>query len=231
MHADEAEGGGNEDHPLVWPLIRRSLVEKIPLAVLSIISGIITYQAALAVGAVVTELSLIRRLENAVVSYAAYIGKLLWPFHLSIYYPYPDSNPGMEDCRGGPRSCSIHGPRVAICAQVSLFARRLALVYGYVNAGHRPNSGGSSGHGRPIYLSSAHRAFHSYRLGNQRSYGKMAPAAGILDLGIGSRDLNADDRYVATTASVERQHSVVSTRPRQHGRKCSYPSMSGRCFS
>ena len=29
------------------------------------------------------------RLENAVVSYARYIGKAVWPLHLSAFYPYP----------------------------------------------------------------------------------------------------------------------------------------------
>ncbi|MBU2621995.1 MAG: glycosyltransferase family 39 protein [Proteobacteria bacterium] len=31
------------------------------------------------------------RLENAIVSYAAYIGKMVWPSGLSIYYPFPAS--------------------------------------------------------------------------------------------------------------------------------------------
>ncbi len=31
------------------------------------------------------------RLENAIVSYARYIGKALWPSRLALFYPYPDS--------------------------------------------------------------------------------------------------------------------------------------------
>ena len=33
------------------------------------------------------------RFANAVVSYLSYIGKMLWPFNLAVYYPFPDSVP------------------------------------------------------------------------------------------------------------------------------------------
>jgi tetratricopeptide (TPR) repeat protein len=29
------------------------------------------------------------RLENAVLAYAGYLGQMLWPWHLAVYYPYP----------------------------------------------------------------------------------------------------------------------------------------------
>src|SRR5581483_2094061 len=35
--------------------------------------------------------SLPLRLENVALSYAAYLGKLFWPFNLAVFYPYPDS--------------------------------------------------------------------------------------------------------------------------------------------
>jgi hypothetical protein len=43
------------------------------------------------VGTVVdaSELPLSVRLENAVVSYVAYIGKILWPARLAVFYPHP----------------------------------------------------------------------------------------------------------------------------------------------
>jgi tetratricopeptide (TPR) repeat protein len=37
----------------------------------------------------VIQLAFGTRLENAVISYVAYLGKSLWPSHLAIYYPYP----------------------------------------------------------------------------------------------------------------------------------------------
>jgi tetratricopeptide (TPR) repeat protein len=33
------------------------------------------------------------RIGNAIVSYAGYIGKMIWPHHLSVYYPYPKTIP------------------------------------------------------------------------------------------------------------------------------------------
>jgi len=36
------------------------------------------------------------RINNALVSYIGYIGKMLWPFHLSVYYPFPASIPAWQ---------------------------------------------------------------------------------------------------------------------------------------
>jgi tetratricopeptide (TPR) repeat protein len=76
----------------VWPLRRsrfpRTLWEKLPLFALSIASSIVTFFVQRAGGAIRTfPLSL--RLENALISYAAYLGQTFWPSHLAVFYPYP----------------------------------------------------------------------------------------------------------------------------------------------
>ena len=83
-----------------WPLRRFEVssfgalvVEKIPLFVLSLGSSVITYVAQQR-GEAVSPLDLIplaMRIENAVVSYAAYIVKMIWPTQLAVLYPYPMS--------------------------------------------------------------------------------------------------------------------------------------------
>lgn len=86
----------------IWPLRRVSLEagqsriwrqlvrEKIPLFALSVASSIITVIAQWKGGTVqgMENLTLSWRTANAVVSYAAYIGKMLWPRDLIAYYPY-----------------------------------------------------------------------------------------------------------------------------------------------
>jgi tetratricopeptide (TPR) repeat protein len=64
--------------------------QKLPLFALTIISSVITYQVQRQVGAVATldALSLPLRIGNAIVSYAAYIGKAVWPIRLAVLYPF-----------------------------------------------------------------------------------------------------------------------------------------------
>ena len=67
------------------------LFEKLPFAVLSLVSCIVTFQAQNTAESVVS-LDLIPwylRLENVLVSYAAYLGKFFWPVNLAVFYPYP----------------------------------------------------------------------------------------------------------------------------------------------
>lgn len=73
----------------------RLLMEKVPLLLLSLGSAWVTLQAARTGGAVrtITAYPLAGRLENAAVSYAAYLQKMVWPADLAIFYPYPDGHP------------------------------------------------------------------------------------------------------------------------------------------
>jgi Flp pilus assembly protein TadD len=79
------------DSEYKWSLIYPLLWEKIPLFVLAILSSIVTYIACLKVGAVqsVEALSPVVRIGNAFVSYIAYIGKMIWPSNLAVFYPHP----------------------------------------------------------------------------------------------------------------------------------------------
>jgi tetratricopeptide (TPR) repeat protein len=88
-----------------WPLerwpqksLRALLVEKVPFFLLSAIVSVVTYitqKNADMMSSVVTGLSLSfgARLENALVSYGRYLGKLFWPVDLGALYPYPDRWP------------------------------------------------------------------------------------------------------------------------------------------
>jgi len=71
-----------------WP---RLLVEKLPLVVISIASSVITAMAQRFGSSVVpfAALPLPTRLENAVISYVAYLGKIFWPARLAVFYPHP----------------------------------------------------------------------------------------------------------------------------------------------
>lgn len=73
-----------------WSLIYPLLREKIPFFVLTILSSIATYLAAKNAGAVSPAEAIqgIVRIGNAFISYITYLGKMLWPSNLAVFYPY-----------------------------------------------------------------------------------------------------------------------------------------------
>jgi tetratricopeptide (TPR) repeat protein len=86
-----------------WPLarfgrergrLRRLVVEKLPLVPIAAAAAIATVAAQRA-GKLrsLEEYPLVLRIENAVVSYVAYLWKTLWPRELAVLYPYPDAVP------------------------------------------------------------------------------------------------------------------------------------------
>jgi hypothetical protein len=76
----------------VWPLRRtqipKMLWEKVPLIALSAASSFVTFFVQKGSGAV-QSYPLALRIENALVSYLAYIGQMFWPAGLAVIYPYP----------------------------------------------------------------------------------------------------------------------------------------------
>ena len=79
-----------------WPLRRseplaRLVLEKIPFFLAAAASSAVTIVAQRAGGAVTTlaGLPLSSRIANAVVSYAGYLGKTVWPSSLAAAYPHP----------------------------------------------------------------------------------------------------------------------------------------------
>ena len=73
---------------LVW--------EKLPLIGLAVASSMVTFVVQQRGGTVggFGAMPLDFRMANALVSYIAYIAKMLWPAHLSVLYPYPETLPG-----------------------------------------------------------------------------------------------------------------------------------------
>jgi hypothetical protein len=71
----------------VWKI----LIEKLPLLLLTGAESVITFIAQRKDGAIgsAAKFPLSLRVTNAIVSYAAYLWKAVWPAHLSVLYPYP----------------------------------------------------------------------------------------------------------------------------------------------
>ena len=71
--------------------LRILLLEKAPLLLLCAASGAITFIAQRSSAVVsLSSVPLGYRIQNALLSYAKYVGKTLWPRDLAVFYPYPE---------------------------------------------------------------------------------------------------------------------------------------------
>ncbi len=74
------------------------VLEKVPLLAISAVAAVLTVKASVAGGTMSgarNTYPFFLRLQNAIVSYPRYIGKLFWPAHLAVIYPYPKVSLGM----------------------------------------------------------------------------------------------------------------------------------------
>ena len=108
---DNCKGNGRNRilQALVW--------EKIPLFILSATACLVTFKIQKITGAVanLTDYPVDLRFVNAIIAYCQYIIKTLWPFHLSVFYPYPTGYAGWE---------------VAAAALFLFSVTLMAIVYG-----------------------------------------------------------------------------------------------------
>ena len=83
--------------------LSRLLWEKIPLFVLSVASSILTFVVQKQGGGVAPpdQFLVNIRIPNAFVSYVGYIGKMLWPGGLAVFYPYPEIIPLWKSAGAG----------------------------------------------------------------------------------------------------------------------------------
>jgi protein O-mannosyl-transferase len=107
-----------------WPLNRfenqklsRLIREKIPLLVLAAGACAMTLLGAEKWFVPAVQVSLLSRIGNAVVSYAAYLRQMVWPARLAVLYPYPED--GLP-----PWKVALAGILLAVFSAAALWQRR-----------------------------------------------------------------------------------------------------------
>ena len=90
----EQERGDKKSTEKYWDKKSKNLrfvLEKIPLFLITAGLSIVTFIAQKSSGAMnITEnLTFSTRLTNAMVSYLEYLGKMIWPEKLAVFYPHP----------------------------------------------------------------------------------------------------------------------------------------------
>jgi tetratricopeptide (TPR) repeat protein len=71
--------------------LRSLVIEKIPLFVMAAAGGAVTLLVHSGEHALTATMPFSWRFKNAVFSYVAYLGKLIWPVGLAPYYPHPEN--------------------------------------------------------------------------------------------------------------------------------------------
>jgi len=74
------------------------LLEKVPLFALAVASGVLAIHAQHQLGALpsLQTLPLDARLSNALTSFVTYLGKMVWPTDLAVFYPHPEASLPLE---------------------------------------------------------------------------------------------------------------------------------------
>ena len=125
------------------------LVEKLPLLAFSACSAVVTMFAQRTGGAMrsAAQFSFGVRLENAVVAYAMYLWKTIWPSHLAPLYPHPgDSLAAWQVALSLLALLAITG-LVLRFRKKAISARGLAMVSGNAGSGDRIGPGRRPGYG------------------------------------------------------------------------------------
>jgi protein O-mannosyl-transferase len=90
LETTDSSNPQGKQHGLL-PQVLLLCLEKLPLLIIAVISCGVTIYAQRSGGALppFEILSMTMRIENALVSYVAYLGKMIWPLNLAVFYPYP----------------------------------------------------------------------------------------------------------------------------------------------
>lgn len=106
--------------------VRRMVLEKVPLLMLSVIFSAATFLAQ-QTGGSVSGIPLGARLANAIVSFTAYLRMTVWPKALTMFYPHPSFGAGLDPL-------SVVGAAAIFCA-LSFLAVREARRHPWIFTG------------------------------------------------------------------------------------------------
>ncbi|HVP81230.1 MAG TPA: tetratricopeptide repeat protein, partial [Thermodesulfobacteriota bacterium] len=122
------------------------ILEKLPFFALSLLSSVVTYSAQARWGSVAGAhaVPFTFRLVNALVSYAKYIGNMLWPHHLAVIYPLP---PTLSWVQAAVSGLILLGITLVVCRRARMnpfllmgwlwYLGTLVPVIGFVQVGRQ----------------------------------------------------------------------------------------------
>jgi tetratricopeptide (TPR) repeat protein len=125
-----------------WTVLGRRILEKLPLFLCA--AAIILWTLHTNPSAGQQSIPVALRLENALVSYASYLGAAFWPTNLGVFYPYPSSYPLWQPVAAAAllltlSALALHGARRCSYLFVGWFwfVGTLIPVIGLIQAGNQ----------------------------------------------------------------------------------------------
>ncbi len=197
----------------VSPPFLKLLLEKLPLLALSVGSCFLTRWAQSLVGAF-KPLEFQYRAENALISYAAYIGQMFWPTDMVVQYVHKGTYLRMEDTL---LPLAVLLP-VTLAAVWFGWRRRHLLVGWFWYVGMLVPVIGlvqvGAGAGRPLHVPDANRPLHNGRVGTERPGAWLARPVGRVRRveRIGAR--RAGCRRLAADLALAKRPPLVGTQRR-----------------
>jgi len=195
--------------------VRGALWEKVPLFALAAVSVVITLVAQQSGGAIASmdHLPMDVRMVNALVSYVNYIGKMIWPLKLAVFYPHPGILPIWQAVGAGLLLVWYIHSRDSGRPADSVSCRRVALVLWHTCAGHWLCAGGSPVYGRSLYIRASYRAVYNHCVGCCRPHSKVALSkTRACDMHRGSA-FSLCDMHVVSGRPLAQQHCALQAHP------------------
>jgi tetratricopeptide (TPR) repeat protein len=118
------DGDYSKNSTAPWRPLTTLLLEKIPFLIFAAATCAVTIAAQQNAMASLESRLLSDRLANAVVAYLSYLGKLLWPLNLAVFYPFPKFYPLWHPLMAG-----------ALLVAISLFVIRVRQRRPYLFVG------------------------------------------------------------------------------------------------
>ena len=142
--------------------VRILVIEKIPFLALIPIFSFLAY---IAQGEGVTYLPWNVKISNAIVSYVVYIGKMVWPANLAVFYPHPGLWPFWQTAGAGFLLVAITGAVILTAKKYPYMIIGWLWFCRHPGACNRDSSNREYWQGGPFHLYSCHRAVHHGGMG------------------------------------------------------------------
>ena len=178
----------------------RLIWQKVPFLAAAFVCGVATIYARGGVGTIQAETAfpLARRVQNALLSYVAYLKQTLWPTDLAAFYPYPETIPAWRAAGAGLVVLLLSALLLWAPRKRPYLAVGWTVVHGDAAAGDRTHPHRHFFAGGSVYVCAAHRGVPRVNLG----CGRTGPTLAVSCAGVVAGGRGGDCRLPCVDAAT-----------------------------